>query len=657
MKKQNITKIISLSLCAALALGGMGAVAYAVSINNEDTTIEAEEETMQTIESQISQSVSQTALGNAQEETVYVLTSATGTADKIIVNDWLKDADGKDSYDQETIKKELPVDLKVSYKLDGKNITPGDLLGKSGKVTIRYDYSNKQTETVNIDGREETFYVPFTMVTGVLLDNDIFTNVEVTNAKMINDGNHTVVIGVALPGLEDDLALPLDKINLPDYVEINADVKDFEMGMTLTVATNDLFNRLELNEFDSEQDLDESLNKLTDAMAQLMDGSSQLYDGLVTLYEKSGELSEGVNKLANGSGELKKGAGDLDNGAAKLKDGAEKLYSGLSTLTSNNAQLNAGAKQVFETLLTTANTQIASSGLTVPAMTIENYATVLNTVIASLDDSTVYEQVLAQVTQAVEANRPYIESMVTAGVQEQVTANVTAAVRMNLEATVSGGDAAIVDAQMESEPIKQLIASKVAENMSSESVKTLIAQNTEAQVQKAISDNMAKAEVQEKLAQASEGVKTLISLKTSLDSYNVFYQGLQTYTAGVAQAASGAGELASGTKELKAGTGKLYAGSSELDNGLQNLKGNVPTLIDGIKQLKDGALQLSDGLQEFDKEGIQKMTDYVKENLEQVKSRLEATKDVSKHYKSFSDAPGREDETVKFIYRTDAIEK
>jgi len=649
--KRNWTKVLTLVLGAVLVLGGTGAVAYAVSNNNE---AKAEKET-----NEIADSVAKQSLGSAsaQDETVYVLASANGETEKIIVSDWLKDDQGKDVYDQETIEKQLPVRLQVSYQLDGRDITPKELAGKSGKVTIRYDYSNQQYETVELDGKREDIYVPFTMVTGIFLDNTVFSNVEVTNAKLVNDGSHTVVIGVAMPGLAEDLDLPTEEIKLPDYVEITADVTEFELGMTLTVATNDLFNQLGLGDIDSEEDLEASLEQLTDAMDQLMDGSAKLYDGLLTLYEKSGELADGVNQLADGSKELKKGSEDLDAGAAKLQDGASKLYNGLNTLTANNAQLNAGAKQVFETLLTTANSQLASAGLSVPTMTIDTYAAVLNQVIASLDDSAVYQQALNQVTAAVAEKRPYIEAMVTAGVQEQVTANVTAAVRANLEATVSGGDAAIIDMQMDSETVKALIRSKVSENMKSPEIKALIAQNTEAQVQKAISDNMAGTEVQEKLTQASEGVQTLISLKASLDNYNVFYQGLQTYTAGVAQAASGAGELAGGTKELKNGTGKLSAGAKELDSGLQTLKNNVPALIDGIEQLKDGSLKLSDGLHEFDQEGVQKLVDFVKENLGQVKDRLEATLEVSKNYRSFSDISGLEDETVKFIYRTEGIEK
>lgn len=119
------------------------------------------------------------------------------------------------------------------------------------------------------------------MLTGMLLDNDVFTDVEVNNGKLINDGDRIAVVGIALPGLQDNLNLDEDKLTIPDYVEITAQVKNFEMTNTVTIATNEIFNRLNTNKLNSIDDLTDSLDELNDAMEQLMDGSSQLYDGLL----------------------------------------------------------------------------------------------------------------------------------------------------------------------------------------------------------------------------------------------------------------------------------------------------------------------------------------------------------------------------------------
>ena len=673
--KRSMIKPIAICLCMILLVSSS---VTAFALTNEKKEEAEQPQTMSTGNTAEEQS-------NSKDETVYVIAGADGSVQKIIVSDWIKntlgsntirnkseltdvenvksdesytlgsdntrvwDAQGNDIYYQGNIEKELPVGLSVTYKLDGKTVSPAELAGKSGKVTIRFDYTNQQYEYVEIDGQKEKIYVPFAMLTGILLDNDVFTNVEITNGKLINDGSRTAVIGIAFPGLQDNLAISPEKLEIPDYVEITANAKNFKLGMTITLATNELFNEMDADHLDSISDLSGSLGEMTDAMEQLMDGSSQLYDGLSTLLEKSGELVEGIDKLTAGAEALKTGAGDLDTGAAKLQSGAAQLSEGLNTLASNNDSLNGGAKQVFETLLSAANTQLAAAGLDVPALTISNYADVLTGVIASLDENAVYEKALAAVTAAVEAQRPYIEGQVTAAI------NAAIAEQMQSESIVQMIEDNTTE-QMASESVQAMISANVEEQMQSDTIKEMIATNTELQVQKAISDNMASDEVQAQFAAASEGAKSVISLKTSLDSYNTFYLGLQSYTAGVSQAAAGAGELKAGTDDLKSGTSKLYAGATELYDGILTLKNGTPALVDGITQLRDGAMQLSDGLKEFNEQGVQKLVDAVDGDLTGLTTRLRATIDVSKNYRSFSGIDDNMDGQVKFIYRTDAIE-
>ena len=728
------TKITAICLSAAIVLGCAG-VAYALTGEKNEvpaktvtTSMKAEEE----------KEVS-------KDETVYVLAGADGSVQKVIVSDWIKnalkedsiadksalsdienvkgnetytldgsnmtvwDAEGNDIYYQGSIEKELPVAMTVSYKFDGKSISADELAGKSGKVTIRFDYENRQYETVNIDGKNEKIYVPFGMLTGMLLDSDTFRNVEVSNGKLLNDGDRTAVIGIAFPGLQENLGIDKDKVEIPDYVEITADVTDFELGMTVTIATNEIFNELDAAKIDSADGLTSSLNELTDGMQQLMDGSSALYDGLCTLLDKSGELVTGIETLANGAKSLKDGAASLDEGAAQLQKGAADLSSGLNTLASNNASLNGGAKQVFDTLLSTATAQINAAGISVPALTIENYADTLNSVIASLDETAVYNQALAQVTAAVEENRPLIEQKVTAAVREQVEAQVTAAVheqvstgvtaavreqvseqviqtaagmsKSDYEAAVSAGMvsqetqndvSSAIEAQMQTDDVKALIETNTTAKMESDEIKAAVKANTDAQMQteavqktisdnvelqvkQAISENMASDEVQAKLTAASEGAKSIIALKTSLDSYNAFYLGLLTYTGGVASAADGAATLASGAADLKNGTAQLKDGAAALYDGILQLKNGTPALVDGVSQLKDGAMQLSDGLKKFNEEGIQKIVDLIDGDLDNVVARLRATVDVSKNYRNFSSISDGMDGQVQFIYRTDEI--
>ena len=569
MKKISM-KIIALCLCVMLAVSGITATAFAMNSDGDEAENKETAAETAVAEDEASADIS-------KDETVYVLAGADGSAKKIIVSDWLKNslgsdtlsdkseltdienvkgdesysvnggemiwnAEGGDIYYQGSTEKDLPVDMSVTYTLDGEPISANDLAGKSGRVTIRFDYNNKQYETVEIDGEQEKIYVPFAMLSCVILDDDVFTNVTVTNGKLINDGGRTVVIGTAFPGLKENLAISEDKLKIPDYVEISADAKEFKLGNTVTVATNELFNGLDTDKFSSITKLSDSVKQLPSAMAQLLDGSSQLYDGLNELLEKSGDLAAGIDQLAAGSENLKSGAESLDSGAEELQAGATQLSEGLNTLTASNDVLNGGAKQVFDTLLSTANTQLAAAGLEVPTLTVENYGQILDGVIAK-----------------------------------------------------SGGS-------------------------------------------------------------TSEAAKPIVALKSSLDSYNTFYLGLQSYTAGVADAAAGANALKAGTDNLKTGASRLSAGASELDSGILDLKNATPALADGISQLRDGSMQLSDGLNEFNEQGIQKLADAMGGNLDGLMTRFRATKDVSLRYKNFAGASEDTDGQVKFVYRTEAVE-
>ena len=724
--KNRATKFISLALCAVVLFAAVGTSVFALTGEGKESEDENQETTIN----------ASAEAETSKDETVYVLAGADGTVQKIIVSDWIKnamaadsledktelsdienikgdesftlggdnscvwDAQGNDIYYQGNIEKELPVQMSVRYTLDGQAIAPEALAGQSGHVTICFDYQNMQYEEVLLDGKTEKIYVPFTMLTGMLLDTEVFRNVTVSNGKLINDGDRIAVVGIAFPGLQEDLAISKEKLDIPDYVEISADVENFEMSTTMTLATTELFGAIDSDKLDLHE-LSDAMAELTDAMDQLMDGSSQLYDGLCTLLEKSGDLVSGINKLAEGAAQLKAGAESLDSGAAQLS-------SGLNTLNANSSSLNGGARQVFSSLLSMANTQLSEAGLSVPTLTIDNYASVLDGVIASLDDTAVYQAALEQVTATVNANRGMIEERVTEAVQAQVeaevSAQVTAAVRETVtqavleneaqfraaviqqalgmtveeyEAAIEAGlvtqeqqdavNAAVeaamqaeIDARMQREEIQAQINAvtqqTVGEQMQSDEIQALIASNTELQVQQAISEAMSSDAVQAQLSAAAEGAKSVIALKSSLDSYNAFYLGLITYTSGVSSAAAGANELKTGADALKAGTSELSAGAAELLQGIQTMKGSTPALVDGITQLRDGSMELSDGLKQFNEEGIQKLIEAVDGDLDGLSNRIRVTADVAKHYTSFSGISEDMDGDVKFIYKTDSIE-
>lgn len=637
MKKN---RIIAVVLAATLVCSLAGVSALAAGNQKTDTASPAAAQT----------DSADTTPSSATGETVYVIANADGSAKKVIVSQKydpddpnaaqeaqssLTDAQNvkDDNCWQGTTDKPLPVTMHITYTLDGKSVSADALAGKSGHVTMRFDYENSQYETKTIAGKSQRIYVPFAVLTGAILDSDNFRNVSVTNGKLVDDGDHTVVVGMAFPGLQENLALDTDKLEIPSYVEVSADVTDFSIETTLTVVTNSVFNDVDEDKLDKDalDELSDDLDKLTDAMEQLMDGSDELFDGLDTLLDKSHDLADGVGQLS----------------------------SGLKKLDTNSAQLNEGAKTVFNTLLDTANKQLqaneslSEAGITIPELTISNYADVLNGVIAKLDPDSVIAQAEAvarqQVTAAVRAQEDTVRAAVTEQVHQNVSDNVTAAVKASVldgvlknqgmtqeqyevaDDTVKIAIGSAVDAKMNTAEVQQNISATVSAQMASPEVKALIDQNTEQQISLLIEQNMnsetVRAQIDAATAQASAGAKQLLALRQQLDSYNTFYVGLQTYTAGVAEAAAGAVKL----------------------------NKNMPDLIDGVKKLRDGSLELADGIKELNEEGIEKLVDAFDGDLTELSDRLQATIDVSRDYRSFIGS-GDSGDGVKFIFRTDAIE-
>ena len=315
-----------------------------------------------------------------KEETVYVLADSTGKERKVIVSDHLindenkdtiedastlKDienvkgdetfkqdgskltwqADGNDIYYQGTSTKETPVSQTITYSLDGKEVKPEELAGKSGKVTIRFDYTNNETVKTKIDGKEEEIYVPFAAVSGMVLD-DSFSNVKVTNGKVISDGKNNIVVGYALPGLKESLDVDDSDfdgdVSIPDYVEVTADVENFSLSTTMTVVMN-ATNFISKDGDADLSEVDDMLDTLTDATDQLKDGSGELADGVDTLKSKMGEFKDGVGTLKNGIKDYTDGASTLSTGIGTLKSGVDTLAGSVPTLISGVGTLKDGS--------------------------------------------------------------------------------------------------------------------------------------------------------------------------------------------------------------------------------------------------------------------------------------------------------------------------
>ena len=773
--KKHLPKVLSAVMSLTILCSAVGMTAYSAGAENKEEKTSAATSAAKAEDSKAEKDDKRFT----KEETVYVIADAEGAPKKVIVSDWIQNpgkadvisdksnlsdientkgdetftinennmiewqADGSDIYYKGNSDAQLPVGVTVKYELDGKVCAPADLAGKSGKLKMTFNYTNRQYEEVKIGDKNEKIYVPFVMLTGMILDDEKFSNVTVSNGKVINDGSHTLVAGFALPGMQETLGLNKDDVELPSAVVITADVEDFELATTLTVATNDMFNDIDVSDLDNKLDqLKTKLKTLSDGVDQLADGSSKLYGGLSTLLDKSGDLIAGVDKLYSGAAQLKDGTAKLESGASALSDGAGKLDSGaaslssgasslnsgasalsdgaysvdsgverlqgyigtlsggLSTISANSTQLRGGAKQVFDTLLATADTQIAAAGLTAPSMTVDNYASVLDGLIAQLDDGAVrqlaYDTAYKTVGAAVNSQRDVIRQAVAAQVKKQVTEGVLAAAGLGMD---SDSYEQAVAAGMVSEEAQSQVAAAVVNQMAG--MDGVIDANTDAQIETLIDTNMQGEEVQSQIeaaaAKAAAGKQSLQALKTQLDSYNTFYQGVISYTDGVDKANTGAQQILAGTYTLKEGTGNLAYGAAQLKDGTNTLKGGASqlkngsgnlkngtvslkdgavqlnsgavqlydgigtlkngagSLVDGVKQLADGSMQLDKGLQKLKKDGVDVIVKAVDGDLKNLTDRFKAMLTLSKNYKSFSGIGDNANGKVDFIIKTDSI--
>ena len=401
-EKIMIKKAVCLTLSASMALG----LAGCGKADAQQASVITKENEEQVLDSVLNAQVNPSHSSEAgKEETVYVLADANGSVTQVIVSDWLKNgsgsenlmdssgltdiqnmkgyesfetdeegnliwqANGADIYYSGTTDKEVPVEVKLSYQLDGEEISPQELAGKSGKVTIRMDYENKETRTVTIGGKEQEIKVPFAMISGVVLPQDTFSNIEVTNARLLSEGNNSVVVGVAFPGLRESIDMDslknkmedgedkekIEELEIPDYIEITADAENFELGMTMTVAMSDILSDIELTDSfdlsglnDSMDELKEATDKLKDGTLELKDGSGQLKDGTQELLSGTDELWDGTAELKDGTQELYDKSGILNDGAGQLADGAGQLYDGTGELVDGAGQLYDGAGKLDE---------------------------------------------------------------------------------------------------------------------------------------------------------------------------------------------------------------------------------------------------------------------------------------------------------------------
>ena len=502
-----------------------------------------------------------------------------------------------DVYYKGNTDKALPIDVKVTYALDGQEAALEDIIGKSGHLTVTVNLKNNETGTVNVNGKDRTIVTPLITAVGVILGGDA-ANVTAEHGMIESAAKSSVAAFVTLPGVKDSLSglLPDEVDSIEDYLQdtvtVEADVEDFTCPQvmvacatsTAALGTDNVFDLSSLN------DLTDGINQLNDAMSQLMDGASQLVDG--------------TSQLAGGVLALLDGANTLNNGAAALDKGLGQLTNGLDTLSANNAALNAGAQQVADGVLASANKTLKEGGLIDEDMTWSNYEAVIDNIL-TMNDKTLAAGRKKMVRTIWEQEPSFKDSQLD--------------LALYLSATKTNHD---LEAAL-----------KLMQNFDASMLTGALEMVTNADAK-----NTAKAELKYQV-ENSQDMADVRALKTSLSQIQFFVSSVNQYTAGVQTAADGAHSAKDGSAQLAAGTKTLYDG--------------VNTLNTGAGQLNDGAGQLNDGLNQFNEEGISKLTGALdQDQLHGLKTVLDEMTDRLNDYTSFAGAPDDAESSVKFVYKT-----
>ena len=657
-----------------------------------------------------------------KDETVYAMLNSDGSVDQEIVSSWLHNdngirnikeqldlsnvknvksdekpevsgktytwnADSNDIYYEGTSTKTLPVQVRVTYKLDGKEISGKDLIGKSGKLEIHISLKNTQSKTVNVNGRQTRIH-PFYMGAGVLdLSTDHFSNVKCENGKVLSEGNNTMVAFISVPGLQDTLescgVTGAKELPMQDDITITCEAKDFELGPIMFAMTPEVPVD-KLKDINSMDDLTKGLDELTNASAQLLNGTSQLSEGTATFQGKMQELVNGVPTLTNGVSALKNGTQELVSGSTRLYSGLQNLHTGMNQAKKGTAKLNK-ATDGLGTLVSgvdeiNTNMQALAKGL-------QHGSNELN---ASLSD-----EMLKNLTDGL-GNVSALQEMFEKDQQHvaQAAADLEAALTSTDVDNAAGklGETAeylkkkafndkgeVVDAEA-AQALKSL---KSADDylLNYKTQATASAVNLQKQLTQLQTDSANLKNLSDMADSAAEMLPKLSSFKASLNTASQGAQQLARGTQQLSEKSSSLLELKKGISTLDSsmttavgGSSELYKGSQALVSGLQRvdqgagaLQSGSATIGNGAQQLYDASTLLKDktgelhaGMSKFKTTGIDEMQKQVSLSLDDVTQLLAIKDEIVKEAEqehTFSGAPKNSESKVKYIYKTEELQK
>ena len=577
------------------------------------------------------------------------------------------DSNGNNIYYKGESDKQLPVECKITYELNGEEISAEELKGKSGNVKIKINYTNNEKHIVSINGKQVTMYTPFIIVAGTKIDNAKNKNIQITNGKIVDNGESTLAVGIAMPGMQENIGIPKSKIDIPEEIEISMETEDFEMGNIIAVVA--------VKGID--EDLTSDLNSMYSQINELANASNEILAG-------ANQLKEGTSELVSGVDQLKDGTGAAYAGSKQIKDEVEESTKNLkndNTPAIDSKTLEAIKAQAMQsaTLSDEQKAEIAAQAKAAATLSDEQKAGIAAQAKAgaTLSDEqkagiAAQAKAAAKLTDAQKA-----EIAAQAKLTDEQKAKITAQAKAGAEFTETQKTAIIEQAQKNytetlTEAEKKLILT-VAQNTAYQTATTTAlavaestAEATALKVAQSVAESTAEAtalkvaqSVAESTAEATaQTVAQSTATQTAETTALTVAQSTATQTAGATatQTATQVGNQAKQkfTNQVVSQMSTLGTALDELTNGLANIDNGVSALSVGTNKLDSGALQLANGVKTFNEQGISKINNLVNGDLRNIASRVEKMNELANEYNNYAGIQNGMAGEVKFIMITDS---
>ena len=577
------------------------------------------------------------------------------------------DSNGNNIYYKGESDKQLPVECKITYELNGEEISAEELKGKSGNVKIKINYTNNEKHIVSINGKQVTMYTPFIIVAGTKIDNAKNKNIQITNGKIVDNGESTLAVGIAMPGMQENIGISKSKIDIPEEIEISMETEDLEMGNIIAVVA--------VKGID--EDLTSDLNSMYSQINELANASNEILAG-------ANQLKEGTSELVSGVDQLKDGTGAAYAGSKQIKDEVEESTKNLkndNTPAIDSKTLEAIKAQAMQsaTLSDEQKAGIAAQAKAAATLSDEQKAGIAAQAKtgAKLTDAqkagiAAQAKTAAKLTDAQKA-----EIAAQAKLTDEQKAKITAQAKAGAEFTETQKTAIIEQAQKNytetlTEAEKKLILT-VAQNTAYQTATTTAlavaestAEATALKVAQSVAESTAEAtalkvaqSVAESTAEATaQTVAQSTATQTAETTALTVAQSTATQTAGATatQTATQVGNQAKQkfTNQVVSQMSTLGTALDELTNGLANIDNGVSALSVGTNKLDSGALQLANGVKTFNEQGISKINNLVNGDLRNIASRVEKMNELANEYNNYAGIQNGMAGEVKFIMITDS---